>query len=414
MGLFLPASVTETHRPPAIPGMDHKQIADIATRGPVLVKYWRPGCPPCNALAPVWTDVEDKGIDGVMVHDVNTTLHDVPMGVRGVPTIRLLQNGQVLTYNGPRNPGAIRKWVKTQMHSNPPALPEPIKTLRDAIANNRPTVVKFFTESCPHCVNLAPKWNALEDIEGVSVMNIDVGKYHGQGLEGLGLSDMYMSGVPAIVMLVDGKSQAYNGDQSTEAMATAFKNFGDRGATTFGAQLAGGGSGDHTVLRRTQKLNARGLRSLITSNTPAIVSFDDGQEHPVLHDLYTNTIPGAQVLRVNYDKHYANLADVVLPDGTHVTNRFQPGELMVLDGVGGAHTYTGEISPTAIRTEALRLLRGRDYEAGATVARELYDLEQAFSEAKDVFEARVNTIRTQALGTTEHPKLFGGGANNAV
>lgn len=396
--------------------MDHNGIANLVEQGPVLVKYWRPGCPPCNALAPVWDKVRDKGIEGVMIHDVNTTDHGVAAGVTGVPTIRLLQNGQTLTYDGPRNPGAIQNWVNEQRQNNPPTLSGPVETLRGAIANNVRTVVKFFTESCPHCVNLAPKWNALEkeEINGVKLMDIDVAKYHGRGLDTLGISNMYMTGVPAIVMFADGKTEAYSGDRSTEAMATAFRNFGNHGANAFGTSLAGGGGHDHTVLRRTQKLNPRGLLSLFESNKPAVVSFDDGYEHPILQDLKNNKIQGTEVLRVNYDKHYSGLANVVLPDGTQLTDRVEPGNFIVLDGAGGAHTYKGDMSPTAIRAETLKLLRGRDHEAGATVARELYDLEQAFSEAKDAFEARIDTIRTEALGNTEHPKLFGGGANNAV
>ncbi len=73
---------------------------------PVLVDFWAPGCPPCEALAPVVEELAEQFKGRARVGKLNVTENkEIPSKyeIRGVPTIIIFKNGKVAQRaTGPR------------------------------------------------------------------------------------------------------------------------------------------------------------------------------------------------------------------------------------------------------------------------------------------------------------------------
>ena len=82
---------------------------------PVIVDFWAPWCGPCRMVAPILDKIAKEMGDKVMVAKVNTDENVEwagKYGVRGIPTMLFIYNGEVI-------------------HSQVGALPEPM--LRDVL-----------------------------------------------------------------------------------------------------------------------------------------------------------------------------------------------------------------------------------------------------------------------------------------
>ena len=80
-----------------------------ASRRPLVVDVWAEWCPPCKALSPVLETLSDEHeeLEFIKVDaDANDKVLD-EYGVRGLPTILLIQNGEVVA----RRTGAAPKQV---------------------------------------------------------------------------------------------------------------------------------------------------------------------------------------------------------------------------------------------------------------------------------------------------------------
>ncbi len=73
---------------------------------PVLVDFWAPGCPPCEALSPVIEEIAEDFQGKAKVAKLNVTENkETPQKyeIRGVPTIIIFKNGEVAQRaTGPR------------------------------------------------------------------------------------------------------------------------------------------------------------------------------------------------------------------------------------------------------------------------------------------------------------------------
>ncbi len=64
---------------------------------PVLVYFWAPWCVPCRQLTPTIDDIARQYSDRAVVAKLNTQMFQqtpAQLGVRGIPTIIITQNGK--------------------------------------------------------------------------------------------------------------------------------------------------------------------------------------------------------------------------------------------------------------------------------------------------------------------------------
>jgi len=86
---------------------------------PVVVDFWAEWCGPCKQLSPVVDELANDMKDSIKVVKVN--IDEAPeaptkYGVRGVPTLMIFKNGQVVdTRVGGMPKSQLQEWVEGQV-----------------------------------------------------------------------------------------------------------------------------------------------------------------------------------------------------------------------------------------------------------------------------------------------------------
>jgi len=88
---------------------------------PVLVDFWAEWCAPCRMIAPVLDEIDAEMGDRIKIVKVN--VDDNPntpavYGVRGIPTLLLVKDGEVVSQQtGAAPKGTIVSWIESALSS---------------------------------------------------------------------------------------------------------------------------------------------------------------------------------------------------------------------------------------------------------------------------------------------------------
>jgi thioredoxin 1 len=91
----------------------------IGSKTPVLVDFWAQWCGPCKSIAPILEDLAQHYGEKVKIVklDVDSNPATPPkFGVRGIPTLILFKDGQVMaTQVGLLNKAALMQFIDTHV-----------------------------------------------------------------------------------------------------------------------------------------------------------------------------------------------------------------------------------------------------------------------------------------------------------
>lgn len=95
------------------------ETAVLKAEGPVVVDFWAEWCGPCKMIGPSLEEISEELGEQVTIAKLNIDDHpDTPskFGVRGIPTMILFKDGQVVdTKVGAAPKAAIKGWIEAAL-----------------------------------------------------------------------------------------------------------------------------------------------------------------------------------------------------------------------------------------------------------------------------------------------------------
>ncbi len=89
------------------------------TQVPVVIDFWAPWCGPCQQFAPTFSQAAAELSPNVRLVKVNTEENPnlaARFGIRSIPTLLVMKNGQEVTrVNGAMPPAMFKQWVQQQL-----------------------------------------------------------------------------------------------------------------------------------------------------------------------------------------------------------------------------------------------------------------------------------------------------------